>query len=253
MTYSNIHIVTSHWKEDLLWLTKSSYPVILIDKEGADPSPFTPQHIIPNKGKETTTYLKYIIENYHSLPDYVAFIHGHETAWHQRYPYPLLDVIAAANITKYDFISLNNYTRQYRFKDTGHFEGEDYNIYFETNWDRYEFPNERRPPFNYLIECPISAQFIVAKSRILAHSKEKYIKWYTLLMNDIDNGTENKLHTIIFFEYTWHILFGENWQCLHQKDWFIFPYTPPVICIAQPKLDQSQEWLKNFLANRRRR
>ena len=245
-----MNIVTSHWKEDLTWLTKSTYPVILIDKEGADPPPFTPQHVIPNKGQETSVYLKYIIENYDSLPDYVAFIHGHESAWHHRYPYPLLDVIAAANIEKYDYISLNNYTRKYRFKDTGHFEGEDYNVYFETKWDIYEFPKERKPPHDYLIECPIAAQFIVAKSRILAHTKESYIKWYNQVMSDIDEG---KQYIAVFFEYTWHILFGENWQCLHQPDWFSFPYTPPIMCIAKPKPDGSKDWLAQHLANRIRR
>jgi len=46
-----MEIVTSHWKEDLTWLLKSPWPVNLIDKEGADPSPFVPKYIIPITGE----------------------------------------------------------------------------------------------------------------------------------------------------------------------------------------------------------
>ena len=87
-----INIVTSHWKENLDWLKKSKYPVVLIDKMGADPSWLEPRHIIPvNKGKEVSVYLKFIIENYDNLPDFTAFIHGHETSVHQLFSRPLLE------------------------------------------------------------------------------------------------------------------------------------------------------------------
>jgi hypothetical protein len=51
---SKLTIVTSHWKEDLTWLKKSKFPVVLIDKEGADPTCFEAQHVIPNKGFEVS-------------------------------------------------------------------------------------------------------------------------------------------------------------------------------------------------------
>ena len=104
-----VTIVTSHWKEDLTWLKKSEFPVVLIDKEGADPTCFEPSYVIPNKGLEASVYLKFIIERYNDLPDHVAFIHGHETAHHQKHSRPLLELIRNANTKKYDFISLNHW------------------------------------------------------------------------------------------------------------------------------------------------
>jgi len=88
----SLTIITAHWKEDLTWLKNADVPVVLIDKEGAEPSPFVPQHTIPNYGLEASSYLKYIVENYENLPDHVAFIHGHETSVHQNHDRPLLEV-----------------------------------------------------------------------------------------------------------------------------------------------------------------
>ena len=31
-------------------------------------------------------YLTYIIDNYHNLPEYLGFIHGHETGWRKLCP-----------------------------------------------------------------------------------------------------------------------------------------------------------------------
>ena len=68
-------IVASHWKEDINWLKKSKFPVILIDKIDSDPSWMKPSYIIEkNTGKEVPSYLIYIIENYENLPERMAFI-----------------------------------------------------------------------------------------------------------------------------------------------------------------------------------
>lgn len=79
-------IVANHWNEDLEWLKKSKYPVVIIDKVGSALSCFEPTMVLENKGGAESSYFKYIIENYENLPDNVAFLHGHETAYHQRHP-----------------------------------------------------------------------------------------------------------------------------------------------------------------------
>lgn len=210
-----LHIVTSHWKEDLDWLKQSKWPVVLIDKEGADPSWLTPQHVIPNKGREVSVYLKYIIENYDNLPDNIAFIHGHETAWHQHYPNPLLDLIECANIENYGFISLNNWVRMYPFadEDTGMQK-------IATLWDEFEFPM-KKPPTMYTLACPLGAQFIVSRERIHARPLGLWKKWYekVLVSDDLIIST--------FFELVWAMIFGEFWVCEVEKDWFSC-YSGPV-------------------------
>jgi hypothetical protein len=203
-----LHIVTSHWKEDLEWLKGATCPVILIDKEGADPTWLVPQHVIPNRGKEASVYLKYIIENYDSLPDHVAFIHGHKTAWHQYYPNSLLELIECANVQKYGFVSLNNWVRMYPFadEDTGKQR-------IESLWDEFELPMPK-PPNMHTIACPLGAQFIVARERILARPLELWQKWY----DKVIEGEGDLFPT--FFELVWAMIFGEPWTCKTQRDWF---------------------------------
>jgi len=212
-------IVTSHWKEDMNWLKKSKWPVVVVAKEGSDPIDPPPNYVIPNRGLEASSYFKYIIENYDSLPDFVAFIHGHETDKHQFHDAPLLDVIEHANIEEHEFISLNNLMRVYHFVD------EDPRFMsIETYWDIFGFPSEMKPPRLYPLVIPICAQFIVSKKRILRHPKESYERWFNLVMNE----KESRNYYPLFLECVWHIIFGEPWQCPCPKSWFTMETRDPV-------------------------
>ena len=111
---SSLVIVTTHYNEDLEWLKKSKYPVVLCDKPGAKSSSFIPDKkctIDVNKGQEASSYLKYIIENYDNLPERIAFIHGHEESYHQKYPKHILEAIDDAR-TDLDFVSISNWIHQ---------------------------------------------------------------------------------------------------------------------------------------------
>lgn len=213
-----IQIVTNHFKEDLEWLKTSKYPVVVIEKEGADPSCITPQHIMPNRGRETSSYIKYIIENYDKLPEHVAFIHGHEKSHHQRHTHHLFDVIDGANVTEYGFISLNNLYTAYPFAD------EDMSLpsglmEIKKFWDKFEMPM-KKPPHYFTIHVALGAQFIVSKERILKHPKTLYERWYSIIMEEAEN--KQWPHC---FEATWHIIFGEFWQDAQCDEWFKFKHT----------------------------
>jgi hypothetical protein len=212
-----LEIVTSHWKEDLSWLLESKWPVNLIDKEGADPSPFVPKHVIPNKGHEASAYMKYIIENYDNFPDHVAFIHGHETSHHQCHDRSLLEVIEGAQTEIHDFISLNNFFRLYWFLD----EVEDWNK-IVTYWNLFGFKNEDQPPWGARLEIPVGAQFIVSREAIQRYPKQDWTRWYTILMNESSNQFP------LFFENIWHIIFGQPYKCGPDPRWFIFPVNKDV-------------------------
>jgi hypothetical protein len=81
-------VVTSVQKEDETtadWLAEFlpdwQAVVYVTDRTSDDPassnkSLITPHHLPVNKGREASVYLTYIIQYYHSLPDYVVFIHG---------------------------------------------------------------------------------------------------------------------------------------------------------------------------------
>ena len=149
-----VTIVTSHWKEDLDWL-RAEFPVVVIDKEGADPMCFEPAHVIPNKGSEASAYLKFIIERYDDLPDHVAFIHGHETSHHHRHALPVLELIRRANVAKHDYISLNGWYQNYTFVNEPR-----YDTYSEDRWDVYMGPEFKKPPSGFPFRnMPMAAQF----------------------------------------------------------------------------------------------
>jgi len=100
-------IVTSVQKEDETtadWLAEFlpdwQAVVYVTDRTSDDPvssniSLISPHHLPVNKGREASVYLTYIIQHYHSLPDYVVFIHGKRYQIHNGKPAPLDDRLAS--------------------------------------------------------------------------------------------------------------------------------------------------------------
>lgn len=184
-------IVTSHYNEDLQWLEDTDKSVVLCSKKLESVN----CPVSKNVGNECTSYLKFIIENYDNLPEFVAFIHGHENAWHQKGN--LLDLIYNnAKYKEYDFISLNNFFIDDRNLGNGMM------VSIHELWDKYFRPYLKRdPPERVLHDC--CAQFIVSKKRILALPKDAYETWYNLFLED-------KIWRLGYsFEYIWHVIFGE--------------------------------------------
>jgi hypothetical protein len=191
-----MEICTSHFKEDLGWLDKSPWPVSIVHHEGGDPVEYT--YSIPNRGFEVTSYLKYIIERYDTLPDHVAFIHGHEEAWHQQGDRPLLEMIRTANIEKYNYVPLNNSWRCVTSKLQMHSENE-----FS---DKYGIPPA---PENFITCC--GGQFIVSKNAILRHPRGLYEYFYDIV--------EDKA-SAIYFELLWHAIFLCGDSIIPREDYF---------------------------------
>ena len=208
-----VTIVTSHWKENLTWLTKSPFPVVLIDKVGSDPSPFVPQHVISNQGREASAYIKYIVENYDSLPEAVAFIHGHETSAHQKHERP------GANVAKYGFVPVNNMHFGGEFADN-----KDGTIHLHSFWERLclgtVFKGQAQPEHRGPMVYELGAQFVVSRERILRNPKMLYEGWLHIMMSRPDFADE----FAYILEAAWHVIFGEPFVHLPQKDWFPFEW-----------------------------
>ena len=65
--------VICKYAENLDWVKDLSIPYVIYNK-GID---VEENHIqVPNKGRESEVFLRYIIENYDSLPQYVVFLQG---------------------------------------------------------------------------------------------------------------------------------------------------------------------------------
>jgi len=214
----DIVIVSAHYNEDLEWLKKSPWKVVICDKPGASQSSFTADPsctLDVNSGREVSSYLKYIIENYDNLPPKVAFIHGHEDAYHQKYPKGLLKAIEDARSNDFDYISLNNFINLK--KDTGPDpklpRHED--MKFEEQPKVYE---EMRKTWSTVFE-PIlgvkipeyfrfngQAQFIVSKKAIHRRGKDVYQKFYDFMMDPTGDDWARG----VIMEFVWHMLFTDS-------------------------------------------
>lgn len=198
-----MEICVSHFKEDLGWLKAAPWPVTIVDHEGADPHDFPTKIEIPNEGRDSTAFFKFIIDRYDSLPEFTAFIHGHETSYHQQGDRPLLDLIRDANTAKYKYIPLNNAWRCATAR-------------------QMECMAKAWPDFfgtNFVLEWMVfdsSAQFIVSRDRILNNPKAFYERLFQQCTKSWDH--------VIAVEFMWHGIFGENPVHVPQSDFF----DPPI-------------------------
>lgn len=215
-TRPSIVIVTAHYKEDLRWLRDSPYPVVVCDKPGADPMPFPADpkcSLSVNRGREASSFLTWIIENYDALPPHVAFIHGHQHAWHQNVP--LLEAIDRARVEAYDYINLNvklqskvldkdalaRHPSRARDSQVGH-EGHEQ---LKRHWDRVFAPIIKKPfPEHLRFMC--CAQFVVSARAIRRHPKAVYQRLLDLVMDE-SAGTDFQVGVML--EFVWHMLFED--------------------------------------------
>jgi len=137
-------------------------------------------------------------------------------------------LIKHARISEYDFIPLNNFSRNYYFFNEG---GPLYphGHCILTLWDLIGFREDDRPEPGSHIKFDASAQFIVSRRSIHRYSREDWIKFYTVLLVIKKAGS--------FFEIVWHILFGQPIKLEYKKEWFSVETKDPVcwnIAHSQP-------------------
>ena len=175
-------IVTSHFSEDLNWLVNQNeydYKIYTKNKPACIGYPADKLYECPNIGKEASSYLCYIIENYDKLPDYVAFIHGHDTSYHQTDT--ILNLLKDVKFTGYEPLNRKDYRNV--FNDDVQEESP------KKNWElvRYFYDelglNLPRPS---KLEYTACAQFVVSKEVILSNSLETYKNILSWLLRRTD-------------------------------------------------------------------
>lgn len=194
-------IVSSHFNEDIRWLENYNLPVVIVSKEGGryhhlDHDKYYNVHIAPNKLREAGSYLWFIINYWNHLPEKMFFIHGHESAHHQKLP------IDKA-IEKYSdclFQDFNNY-------QTYHFVlSEDDSLFFDLWKQLYE---RRLGPIRKEFDFEHGAQFVLDRSLLKTHPLSFYRNIYDLCCHYArDEYTSYKITT--FFEATWHFIFNQD-------------------------------------------
>lgn len=188
-----MNIIVAKYKEDISWISRfKNCEVIVYDKSG-DQTTHIP---LPNIGRESHTYLTYIINNYDSLSDYTCFLQG-DPAAHLIYS---IDHIDNMLFTDIEFFPLCGEV-ECNLDGSPHHK-ENLNIK-ELIFDRYFIDS-----FNTL-RFTAGAQFIVSKKAILCRSK----KFYELLMEDslredIDDITFNSNKMPWVLERVWSYIFN---------------------------------------------
>jgi hypothetical protein len=199
---TDIIIVSAHWNENLDWLTQLDIPVIVCGKDGEEKAAIDSNETCKNKnkGREASSYLKFIIAHYDNLPKNIAFIHGHQNAWHQNAD--ILETIQNGEWKKNEYTSLNN-----KVIDDW---GKGHNLWERINnlWPKY-FKDNLQMDFPERLRSDCCAQFIVARNRIQRHSKEVYEKWLELSTEKYNEYNLTDQEMAVGFEWIWHVIFGE--------------------------------------------
>ena len=187
----SVHVVVAHYNENTEWTKNVKYPVTIISRKGI------PEDTIPNKGREASSYLEYIIKNYDSLSDYTIFVHGHRSDWHHR---ENMDVTINRLKFKFDYFNINDCVVCI---DTKYHPGERKHVLetkdlietiFDTQIDIDNFTHKQ------------SAQFYVSRDAIRSRSLGQYTQLYDFIMS----RTESSHADGVMFERYWHFIFTNN-------------------------------------------
>lgn len=175
------HVVIAHYNEDLNWVFKLKYHHTLISRYGL------PKESPPNRGNEASSYLEYIIKNYHKLKEYTIFVHGHETAYHHLTP--IQDKINNLIFNK-PYYNINEMPV--------HTHGRVHNDFMKIIEEK--ILKRTIQEHHKLRPC---AMFYVHRDLILQNPLEIYQELYDYLMT----SNEESYKTGRYFEFTWHIIF----------------------------------------------
>lgn len=175
------------------------YPVL------RDPETYT------NKGHEAMFYLRYIVDNYDALPNFMVFVHNHKRAWHNsdvtdRSILHLLTDLRWDFVAQEGFVNLRCQSKPNcpsilplsGFVRAGKMEN-----FFERAWEDV-FEDEFGPLGQIAATC--CAQFAVTREAVHGRPREFYRSLVAWL--ERSGGTDWQLGRVL--EYTWHILFGKD-------------------------------------------
>lgn len=226
---TELAIATCHYNEDLRWLEHSHVPVVVCTnnqhyKHASSSVVFLDERCRApqNYGREASAYLRFIVEYYDCLPKHIAFIHGHEDGWHQKFPGSLLDAIKRARYTEFPHVSLN---LQFS-SDTLLSSGNHYWDVVGKVWPRHfqSIVGVEVPKHIHRLDC--GAQFIVARDRIWHYPKSVWELWLQLSQDpDVAStaGIDPRSFDLMawVFEYTWHIIFGLSPEYTQTRDEYL--------------------------------
>lgn len=201
-------IVVAHYNEDLSWLNSLKHIPTYVYSKGERPNIDCIQKSLPNIGRESHTYLSYIIERYDTLPDIVFFTQG-KIRDHISTSMNLDDYIKAAYLD----LKPNELSSQTNYPERSYAFGlENYRrLWWGYDTEPCEFPGDEwfrkfvdDNPTIELDSCRSifwSAIFSIRKEAILSRSKD----YYQTLLYQCETPNPEVGH---FIERAWFYIFN---------------------------------------------
>ena len=214
----DLWIVSSHYNEDLDWLHDSPHPVVVVSKNEASLSrgEFDRVHSVPNRGSEFSSWLWFIINYWDAMPERVAFIHGHENAFHQ-----LAGIFDAIELYKDgDFYSLNgprSVTYYYLFRSASFVTavgGSSFDL--DAAWRELGFSEFWDRPTKFVVKS--NSQSVVSRALIKRLPRKFYEKMLEFILG---LSFKEAWSFGCFLEMVWPMMFGAEPVDPEVFDWRI--------------------------------
>mmetsp|Transcript_24345 Transcript_24345/g.55064 ORF Transcript_24345/g.55064 Transcript_24345/m.55064 type:complete len:218 (+) Transcript_24345:1-654(+) len=177
-------------------------------------------HVPVNSGNEVSSYLLYVTEYYHTLPEFTLFLHGHSEDWHQFYPVRF--IVEHLSLQPYE--NVNNWLVNDRNTSNVHMRT------LQSLWkelfqeDLGDFPHSQTGSAVFHEKC--CAQFAVHRDRIRLRPLAFYKKLYDFVVNSAqgnDAFAVDGYHTSMSYvmEFVWHYIFGEPTRKHYEEDMYV--------------------------------
>jgi len=182
----------------------SNLPTMVYSYSNPDARYYAPGHC-----NEGDTYLQYIIDHYHDLPDINIFLHSHTESWHTAQP----GIIPTLQTLRWKSLMSRNMTS---FTCAGYYielhRGEPKDVIFDQ-WEAFErlwgpmFMGEFGSSPPEVMTAHQASSFAVKREAILRRplSFYRYTKKWCTETNEDPQMTGRVL------EYTWHKMFLDEW------------------------------------------
>jgi hypothetical protein len=191
-------IVVAKYNEDISWTRPYRY-VKIYDKSKGD---------LPNIGRESHTYLTYIVENYENLPDVVFFTQGRFSDHYNTDPDYFINIqdkySGNTGFLKSDYYFYSEKTREYSNNHIDVYRGN--KIYKSelgfTDWFKTHIDTDNTHNIDEHVVWWPNAIFSVSRECILSRPKE----YYKNLLNLIPNNSNPEVGH--YFERSWFYIFN---------------------------------------------
>jgi len=193
---SDLFVVSSHFKEDVSWLDKSGFSYLVVSK-GQEPAGVKNFVLVPNRGMEFGSYIWYLLNFWDSLPEKMAFVHGHMHSYHQQTP---IDE-AIKKCGNSDFFPLNGDLSSaiHRLSENHPWFGRN----FPDMWNFLGLDHIRPAP--HLVAIQPGTQTVVSRNLVKSLGKRF---WGGVFRRIVEHESHRMLALVM--EVAWPMIFGKN-------------------------------------------